>query len=46
MTARHVCAHAERGVEEQYSLVGPGLETAVARRRDAEVGLEFLENVA
>ena len=41
----HVGAHRERGVQEQNSLMRPAFQVPMGRWRDAEIVMEFLENV-
>ena len=41
----HVGAHSERCVQKQDSLLGPAFKVAVRRRVDAEIVMNFLENV-
>ena len=45
VACRHVGAHRERCVQKQNSLVRPAFQVSVGRWRDAEVVVEFLENV-
>lgn len=41
----HVGAHCERSVQKQNSLMRPAFQISVWRWRDAQIVLEFLENV-
>ena len=41
----HVGSHGERCVEEQYALLGPAFQVAVGRGSDAQIVVEFLEDV-
>ena len=41
----HVGAHRERCVQKQNSLMRPAFQVSVGRWRDAEIVVEFLENV-
>ncbi len=45
VACRHVGAHGERCVQKQDSLLGPTFKVAVRRRVDAEIVVNFLENV-
>lgn len=45
VTCRHVGAHRERSVQKQNSLVSPTFQVSVGWRCDAEIVVEFLENV-
>lgn len=46
MAAGHAGADAERSIQEEHAAIRPGLEAAVPGRRDPEIVLKFLKDVA